>query len=218
MSTAPPTRRLSSGNGGSTAPERHELVETPSVAPVLEHRTEGVDGSKSQIAASSSSTVPVDGPRWNPWEALVVDHPGVGCSFDYQLPRGVAGLSKPSLIWVCKTLNTFEREATLAHELVHQERGIFGLRDPLERAAEEREVEAITARRLVPLRALIGVVFQYPSAGVEVWAQALRIDVWLVRVRLATLTDVEVMTLEQVKGGPLPIAGLAGVYPFGGDV
>lgn len=217
MSTAPPTRRLSSGNG-STASERHERVETPSVAPVLEHRTEGVDGNESRVTNGSGSTVPVDRPRWNPWEALVVDHPGVGCSFDYQLPRGVTGLSKPSLIWVCKTLNAFEREATLAHELVHQERGIFGLRDPQERAAEEREVEAITARRLVPLRALIGVVFQYPNAGIEAWAHVLRIDVWLIRVRLLTLTDVEVMTLEQVKGGPLPTAGLVGVYPFGGDV
>ncbi|MDB2193335.1 hypothetical protein [Mycobacteroides abscessus] len=155
--------------------------------------------------------------RWNPWQALVIDHPGVGCSFDHQLPPRVLGLSKPSQIWVCKSLTGFEREATLAHELVHQERGIFGLRDPLERAAEEREVEAITARRLIPLRDLIGAVFACPNGDIGSWAQRLAVDVWLVRVRLLTLTEVEAMALEQVKGGPLPSAGLAGAYPFGGD-
>ncbi len=216
MSTAPPTRWLSPGNGGSTAPKQVDSIETAPVAPVFEHRAGTVSGNGSLVTADSSSTVPVDGLRWNPWEALVVDHPGVGCSFDYQLPPRVLGLSKPSQIWVCKTLNAFEREATLAHELIHVERGIFGLRDPHERAAEEREVEAITARRLIPLRDLIGVVFQYPNVSIEVWAQVLHIDIWLVRVRLTTLTDVEAMTLEQVKGGPLPIAGLAGTYPFEG--
>ncbi|MBN7412667.1 hypothetical protein IUQ87_15085 [Mycobacteroides abscessus subsp. abscessus] len=146
----------------------------------------------------------------------MVDHPGVGFSFDYQLPPRVLGLSKPSQIWVCKSLNGFEREAALAHELVHQERGIFDLRDPLERAAEEREVEAITARRLIPLRDLIGAVFACPNGDIESWAHRLAVDVWLVRVRLMTLTQVEAMTLEQVKGGPLPGADLAGTYPFEG--
>ncbi|MEU9807572.1 hypothetical protein [Mycobacterium sp. NPDC050853] len=188
--------------------------ETAPETPVLEHRAGAVSGSKSKLAASSTSKVPGDGARWNPWEALVTDHSDVQCSFDYRLPPRVLGLSRPSQIWVCKTLTQFEREATLAHELIHVERGIFGLRDPDERAAEECEVEAITARRLIPLRELIGVVLKYPNSSLDDWAQQLRVDVWLVRVRILTLTDTETIALEQVKGGPLPALNLLGQYPF----
>lgn len=188
--------------------------ETAPETPVFEHRTGAVSGSKSQLAACSKTTVPIDAARWNPWEALVMDHREVSCSFDYQLPREILKLSRPSQIWVCKTLNPLEREATLAHELIHVERGIFGLGDPEVRAAEEREVEEITARRLIPLRDLISVVLKHPHSDLDDWAHQLRVDVWLLRVRILTLTDTETIALEQVKGGPLPSPNLLTQYPF----
>ncbi|WP_052621271.1 hypothetical protein [Mycobacteroides abscessus] len=153
------------------------------------------------------------GERWNPFEALAVDHSGVRCSFDRELPEQVWGLSGPGRIWVCKRLGGVARECSLAHELIHHERGVFGLRDPQERAAEEKLVDTLTAQRMIPWRSLVLTVFSDPHGDLARWASQLRVDRPTLNMRLLTLTEVERITLEGVRGCALPQLSLAG---FGG--
>lgn len=84
-------------------------------------------------------------------------------------------------VWLDVRLNRPERHATLAHELVHDERGI--LYDPSTPDAlvevEEREVEREVARRLVPADLLAEMVGQRLSLGEAIasWEVAEAFDV-----------------------------------------
>lgn len=93
--------------------------------------------------------------RWNPWRALRARetarlrfrsvHPSAGRG--YVEVRG--GLE---VITLDHDLTSVERNAGLAHELVHLERGVPEIGCPeLLRAKEEAAVRRETARRLVPL-------------------------------------------------------------------
>lgn len=61
MSTAPPTWRRSSGADVSTSSKQGQSIETAPEGPVLTHRAGAVDGSESQVADDSVSTVPREG-------------------------------------------------------------------------------------------------------------------------------------------------------------
>jgi hypothetical protein len=79
-----------------------------------------------------------------------------------------------------------ERRCTLAHELVHLERGPVLVRLT---PREERIVATIAARRLLPIEALADALRW--SDDPHVLADELAVDVRTVRVRLATLSDDE---------------------------
>ena len=100
--------------------------------------------------------------RWHPWRALR-GRPHIEYRLD---PAGEHGggalhgrLGDRSAIVISPSLSRVERNAALAHELVHDERGVSG---PHATAAtmqtEERQVRQETARRLVPLDELLAFV------------------------------------------------------------
>lgn len=110
---------------------------------------------------------------WNPWRALrarthlrLVHAP---------LPPSVRGVlvdGDPRTIVLADRLSRVERNATLAHELVHDERGLLfppGA-PPALCAKEERWVSQETARRLVPLEELDELVARLEELGEPVGA------------------------------------------------
>jgi hypothetical protein len=122
---------------------------------------------------------------WNPWRALarrpdvtvVYADPGEG-------NVGVVDLDA-RVITLCPSLLQDERRSTLAHELVHLERGTPC--DPGE--AEEREVARLAAVRIIPLPDLVEAVKW--SDDLEEQAGELWVDEETVRVRLCHLTGPE---------------------------
>lgn len=106
---------------------------------------------------------------WNPWRALrELEHARLG---HVELPEGVEGMLVPypdhPVILLDDGLTQVERNAALAHELVHLERG-WPCRAPW---AEEERVHDEVARRLVPLDQLHRWVVEREMADVPV-------DVW----------------------------------------
>lgn len=100
--------------------------------------------------------------RWNPWRALRRRerarlhfrsvHPSAGRGY-VEVRDGV------EQIYLDHRLDRVERNATLAHELIHLERGVPPVGCPdLLRAKEEATVRRETARRLVPLDELAAFV------------------------------------------------------------
>jgi len=123
---------------------------------------------------------------YDPWEAL--DDFDAVTVVETDLPAGRRGQIQFStrVISLARGLAETERACTLAHELVHLERGPVMRRQT---AREERVVAAIAARRMLPLERLID-AGRWTSDVVEL-AEELGVDVRTVRVRVAALTDDE---------------------------
>ena len=119
---------------------------------------------------------------WNPWREL--RHRAEITFARAPLPGGVNGcivaLDDGTVVLVDEGLGRRERNATLAHELVHHERGLLPAGAPKHVVAkEERQVEDETARRLVPadeLRAVAASLLDVAEA-VEAWQLAEHFDV-----------------------------------------
>lgn len=133
---------------------------------------------------------------WHPWRTAAERYPHITIVTEHPLPRGVAGLIKDTTIWLCSTLTQAERRSVLTHELQHLERGIPA---PEYLAREERLVDELAARQLIPLPKLIEVLHwtrdPYEIAD-ELWT-----DAHTVRVRLNTLDPIEVTELEHALEG-----------------
>lgn len=127
--------------------------------------------------------------RWNPWRALR-DREAIRFA-RLDLPDGVDGAhatkGERRAIVIDRALLRSERNAVLAHELIHDERGHLppGASD-LEVLREERRVDAEVARRLVPLDELRELVRQRVELGEQVTAAdiAEHFDVpeWVARI------------------------------------
>lgn len=96
---------------------------------------------------------------WNPWRSLRA-RPHIDFTIDPIAERGGGALhgrlGERSAIVISPELDRIERSAALAHELVHDERGIGRPgATPATMQVEERVVRRETARRLVPLDALL---------------------------------------------------------------
>jgi len=142
--------------------------------------------------------------RWNPWKTLVEDYPDWKVVTRHELPPDIIGLTSFSKkrIWLCSAASPIQQECTLAHELVHVERGKPA--DDREAAnAEERIVEEVTARRLIPLRDFAHELTKTPDAMLSYLAANLRVDQATLEVRILTLTPNERQVLAAVRGGPL---------------
>ena len=107
---------------------------------------------------------------WNPWVALrELEHAETA---HLSLPEGVVGASVPypgrPVILLDDGLTQVERNAVLAHELIHLERGGSCAASTWR---DEEAVEDEVARRLVPLNELHGwvVTRELDEAQVEVW-------------------------------------------------
>lgn len=126
--------------------------------------------------------------RWNPWRALRQrDHVTLRWA---RLPAGTRGLwvsdGTTATITIDARLGRVERNATLAHELVHDERGVMLTADAPRgvRAKEESIVADITAERLVPAVELEGFVAARVGCGEGVTA-AMVAEEFEVPVRVA---------------------------------
>ncbi|AGM28130.1 ImmA/IrrE family metallo-endopeptidase [Mycobacteroides abscessus] len=123
---------------------------------------------------------------WHPWRIIGERYPHIIVSNRHRLPRGVRGLWKGNTIWLCKTLTQAERRSTLTHELLHIERGLAA---PTHRGREERLVDILASRHLIPLPALLRGL-QWTNDDYEL-AEELWTDVHTVRVRRNNLTAAE---------------------------
>lgn len=107
-----------------------------------------------------------------------------------RLPEDVLGLTDGWTIWLDPRQPQRQKRCTLLHELIHTERGVACGTDE----AEERIVEQITARHLIPLVALAEAIAW--SQDEEQLADDLWTDVGVVRARLAGLTEAEKAYIE----------------------
>lgn len=142
--------------------------------------------------------------RWNPWKSLVTDFPDWTVSTDERLPGDICGLTTFSekRIQLCSAISSVQQDCTLAHELVHAERGLA----PTDREAanaEERIVDEIAARRLIPIRDVAHELVRAPDMTLSYLAAQLHVDRHTLTVRILTLTPSERRALAVVRGGPL---------------
>ena len=115
------------------------------------------------------------------------------------LPSGQAGRVEWArrAVVVDRRLSQVQRRCTVAHELVHVERGPVPT-DPWLRLREERAVEAEAARRLITLDALADAL-AWSDRPVEV-ADELWVDEQLLDARVAGLSEGERAWLTERLG------------------
>lgn len=133
---------------------------------------------------------------WHPWKVAGERFPHITISSHYQLPKGVAGLWKDTTIWLCSTLTQAERRSVLTHELQHVERGLAA---PIYREREERIVDELAARKLIPLPDLIEVL-RWTRDPHEM-AHELWTDVHTIRTRMNNLDPIEIAEIENALDG-----------------
>ncbi len=95
-------------------------------------------------------------------------------------------------------LTQAERRSTLTHELIHIERRGREHPSPI---VEERIVEAETARRLIPLPALVDAFRWHRHPDPYQLAEHLWVDAQTAHVRMTTLDPIEVAELEAALDG-----------------
>lgn len=132
---------------------------------------------------------------WHPWRTAAERYPHITIVTAHRLPGRIRGLYDGATIWLCSTLGQAERRSTLTHELQHAERGIV---PPPYRAREERIVDELAARKLIPLPALVSAMRSGDDP--HQLAETLWTDVHTVKVRLATLDPIETAELEHALG------------------
>ncbi|AXK77196.1 MULTISPECIES: ImmA/IrrE family metallo-endopeptidase [Mycobacteriaceae] len=160
-----------------------------SSAPLQEYYPDG-DSRQASVLAPEA--------RYNPWKHVYIEYPDVRLSDDLALPDRVMGLCRAKRIWLDKRLNQAERRCTLAHELVHIERGPVPP-DPEMAALEEEIVDEIASRRLIAGDDLIATIRECPSGGLQAWAFRLWVDTPMLTARLKTLRANEIEAIESIK-------------------
>lgn len=135
---------------------------------------------------------------WNPWRHVGKHYPHVVVDTRTELPGRLWGFTDGATIWLCRLLDQAARRSTLAHEVVHLERGPVPA-DARGQAREERTVSAIAARRLITLDALADALRW--TRDEHQLAEALWVDVPTLEARMAALDPVEVAELENRLNG-----------------
>lgn len=133
--------------------------------------------------------------EWNPWEWLSIHRPDLVIELRCHLPSGIAGVWKDDTIWLCRTLGQAQRRSVLTHEIYHVLRGVAATAF---RQREERIVDELAARELIPLPKLIRSLRWTHDPGQiaeECWT-----DRHTVQVRLTTLDPLEVAQIEHELG------------------
>jgi len=130
--------------------------------------------------------------HYDPWHALD-DLPEVTVLWRHQKPCGLY-YHHERMISLRVGLTAAQERCTLTHELVHAERGDFGVPEATLDARQELLVEREAARRLISLQALAEAVAWSCHPG-EI-AEALHVDLGTLRARLEALTDDERRVLD----------------------
>lgn len=97
-------------------------------------------------------------------------------------------------IWLHRDLTPAQRRCTLAHEVIHAARGDEKCADHVLTARQERLVDEIAARLLIPLDALADALATDPHE--PALCEALHVDVPTLAARLRYLTAEEVVHLQ----------------------
>lgn len=129
---------------------------------------------------------------YDPWAQLAA-LPDIRLYWRHQRPCG-AYHHHDRAIFLRHGLTEAQSRSTLAHELVHAERGDVELSEAALNARQELVVEREAARRLISLQALADAVRWTCHPG-EV-AEVLSVDVGTLRARLQHLTDDERAVLD----------------------
>lgn len=126
---------------------------------------------------------------YDPWVDLAVNWPQLEVVIEPMFDRLLGQLRYPVIALRAGT-SAAQRRSTLAHELVHLERGV---RDcGLWAAREEASVEAEAARRLVRPGDLARILRELGNRpGIGAVAELLDVDSQTLRTRIATLTPAE---------------------------
>lgn len=110
------------------------------------------------------------------------------------LPDHLCGFTDGHRIWLNPRLSRVGRRCTLEHERVHVERGIA---PPWLEDREERIVNAIASKRLLPIDHLIEVlVWTHNTGSRAVLAWYLDVDLSTLDTRLRTVTEEERAAIE----------------------
>lgn len=132
---------------------------------------------------------------WHPWKTAAQRYPHINIVTNHRLPGGIRALLKGDIIWLCATLTQAERRCTLTHELQHLDRGVPA---PSLRVREERIVDELAARRLVPIENLARAL--RATRDPDILAEDLWVDRHTIQVRMQTLDPVETAQLEHEFG------------------
>lgn len=115
--------------------------------------------------------------QYDVWEHLSIPDlfPGISVRFSSKLPFGVWGLTdfEKRTVTLATGMNTAEMRSTLAHEIVHLERGAGTFETE---HVEELLCDLVAATRLVPAAELIGLTDRVEHEGREAVEASLMID------------------------------------------
>lgn len=165
-------------------------------------RGDARDNAKRHLAAMGYLNDPVSG-RYDPWLHLGLDgaFPGVRFRFSANLPEGISGLTNfnQGTVVLATGLGAGQIRSTVAHEIVHLERG--GLHSLLEedlQPFEEKLCELVAVSRLVATEDLHGLSERVSREGAEAVAEALVIDESMVEVALQLEATAELMLAKDI--------------------
>ncbi len=131
---------------------------------------------------------------WHPWRYLRQHLPQVEVRWE-RLADGLLGETKsPTSVVLATDQLQRERRSTLTHEIGHVERGAKPVCPRLGRR-EERLIDDIAARRLIPLDLLADTLLW--TLDESELAEDLWVSEHMVRVRLKTLTEAEKDYIER---------------------
>jgi Zn-dependent peptidase ImmA (M78 family) len=130
---------------------------------------------------------------YDPWQDLRANWPEVRVALAPLGGRLLGELRYP-LITLRAGTSAAQRRCTLAHELVHLERGVRECGPWAQR--EERLIEREVARRLIPLPALVTALRNVGTEDRAALAAALDVDTQTLRTRLDQLSAEERRSVE----------------------
>ena len=134
---------------------------------------------------------------YDPWTHMAM-FPGAMLHYA-DLPGGEWGLTEfaPRVITLTHGLSAAEARSTLAHELVHLERGPLPARAPRRvREVEETVCDTIAALRLIPAARLVTLGEQIERHGELAVAAALEVDEFLVQAAARVSAALRLPTLS----------------------
>lgn len=134
--------------------------------------------------------------EYDPWAELAAQ-PDIRLFWRHQKPCGLYHHDVRE-IHLRQGLTEAQGRSTLAHELIHAERGDVSLSEPALDARQELLVEREAARRLISVQALADAVRWTCHPG-EV-ADVLRVDLLTLQTRFEGLTDEERAVLDDASG------------------
>lgn len=128
--------------------------------------------------------------RWHPWRHMRDKYPDIDVRFTDCGEDGLRGRWTTDGIEIDRTSNQRERRYTLAHEIVHVGRGPVP-DHPYYAMREERAVDRITARLLIPIDDLIDVLAWNRYRVDDEAAEELWVDLECLKIRVQNLTEAE---------------------------